>query len=130
MSIKITEYVERPIFTGTSFPIRFDCMTNDVPAKPLPVSSVNVYVFLSDIKDDNGDPIYINDRDGSNRANLSFDGNTIIMDLMPADNALVIEDDNNVYSESHAVLFEIFYNNDTDSFKTELIIKVERDPRS
>ncbi len=129
MSVKVTENVEREYFEGTSIPLKFDCITDDKPPQPIPISSAKVYIFVTDVKDESGMPIYINGRDGTNLTNLTINGNTVTFDLMPADNVLVLTDPNR-YHETHSILFEVFYNSDTDVMKVEFAIRVKKDPRS
>ena len=123
MSIKTIHKVSEEIFEGTSLNINFDCL--DIDDESLPISSIKVYVFVADREDVSE---YINGRDGSNSANLTFTDNHVVFDLMPPDN-IVVNDDVR-YFETHSVLFEMFYNSDTDVAKVEFRVAVKRCPVS
>ena len=126
MSPQIINTITGYIYAGTSFPIRFDCQSSEENI-PLNISSVKVYIKLADAAISSTDQ-YINGRDGTNNVNLQIVNSTVKFDMMPADNQLANDSDDPSYFETHSIIFEIFYNNDTDKFFEEFRINIIKPP--
>lgn len=88
----------------------------------IPINSAKVFIFIESVMDD---PVWVNDRDGSDSTGLSIIGNKVDFEMSDDDNLVV---DNQYVAtgfETHLIRFELKYDGGSQTCYIHYRVKVK-----